>query len=149
MPPSEVPAAMPCPCRMPARRPDSWPGHEPKPLETRPRRWETSTGQPGGFLGAPSGRLGCSCQLSQPETVRSFGGRSSPRLTSALPPAWGPHLATPPRSRHPATHSGWTPVPRPGGLGGRTCSCGVICSVSPPSPPRRLSPHSRLLLPRP
>ena len=97
----------------------------PSPWKPAPDSGRPARGSPGGFLGAPSGQLGRSCQLSQPETIRSFGGRSSPQLTSALPPAWGPHLAIPPRSLHPATHSGWTPSPGLGGLGGGPAAVGL------------------------
>lgn len=34
------------------------------PRETHPRGWGACTGGPGGLLGAPSRRFGCSCQLS-------------------------------------------------------------------------------------
>ena len=169
---------------LPSRR-LPWPRAEPQG-RSAPEGGGPARGGPGGLLGGPKSRA--RVLLSAEFRLRQFGcsgGRSSPQLTSALPPAGGQHhfsfassrgaaslqlclqpgggitsalppaggrhLATLPHTLHPATHSGWTPVPRPrrGAWGRRTHSCGAICSVSAISPPHHLSPHSPLLLRQP
>lgn len=85
------------------------------PRETHPRGWGTGTGGPRGASWGPKSPV--RVLLSAEFRLRQFGrsgGRSSPRLTSGLPLAGGQHLATLPCALRPATHSGWTPVPRPG-----------------------------------
>ena len=153
-PPSEMHARQPCPGLAASKSavPTAALATGRAPGEIRPRGWGAGTGWPGGLLGGP--KSPARVLLSAEFRLRQFGcsgGRSSPQLTSALPPAGGRHLVTLPHTLHPTTHSGWTPVPRPrrGAWGRRTHSCGAICSVSAVSPPHRLSPHSPLLLCQP
>ena len=84
------------------------------PGEIRPRGWGAGMGWPGGLLGGP--KSPAQVLLSAEFRLRQFGrsgGRSSPRLTSALPPAGGQHHFSFASSREvascdPASH----PAPR-------------------------------------